>query len=431
MSKPLNELSATEAANAIANGSATSEALVAACLERIAASDDRILAWIALNRDAALVQARVLDRMPRRSRLHGVPVGIKDVIDTFDYPTQYNSPIYDDYQPKADAACVALLRRAGCVILGKTVTTEFANIQPAQTRNPWNLEHTPGGSSSGSAAAVADRMVPLSLGTQTAGSTIRPASYCGTFAIKPSFGSVSRTGVKPLAESLDTIGLFARSPDDLEAATEILTGRLPAASVDGPPRVGFCRTANWDKLDHAMQGALVAFTQSLERAGATVKDVEIATLDQLSADHSTIMGFESARALAWEYAAFPDKLSPALFQRLQAGWAVSRDQYDAVRSNAGRGREALRELFQTFDFLVTPSASGAAPLLATTGDSLFNRAWTLLGNPCLALPLKRAPNGLPLGVQLVGALENDMALIAWAKWARARHGADGSGMQDL
>src|SRR5688572_8253479 len=228
MADSLSELSAAQAARRIQSGETTCEALAAALLERIAARDEAVRAWAFIERRQALEQARALDRMlrsgPPRSRLHGVPFGLKDIIDTADLPTEYNSPIYRGHRPKADAACAVLLRRAGCLVLGKTATTEFANNHPAPTRNPHDPAHTPGGSSSGSAAAVADRMVPLALGTQTGGSVIRPAAYCGAFAIKPSFGSIPRAGVKLLAESLDTIGIFARDADDLALALEVVAG---------------------------------------------------------------------------------------------------------------------------------------------------------------------------------------------------------------
>src|SRR5256885_5984685 len=236
----LSELGAAAAAFALEENKFTCEALVAACLERIAERDETVRAWAFLDRAAALAEARSLDRCPGRSRLHGVPFGIKDIIDTADFPTEYNSPIWRGHRPKADAACVTLLKQAGCVILGKTVTTEFANNHPSQTRNPHNPAHTPGGSSSGSAAAVAAAMVPLALGTQTGGSGIRPAAYCRAAAIKPSFGAINRAGTKLLAESLDTIGVFARGAEDLALAMEALTGRIPC-SAGGKPRIGLWR----------------------------------------------------------------------------------------------------------------------------------------------------------------------------------------------
>src|SRR5438477_3886503 len=245
----LSELSAAEAARALEENKFTCEALIAACLERIAEREEEVRAWAVIDRAAALAQARSLDREPRRSRLHGVPFGIKDVIDTADLPSEYNSPIYRGHRPKADAACVTLLRQAGCVILGKTVTTEFANNHPSQTLNPHNPKHTPGGSSSGSAAAVADAMVPLALGTQTGGSVIRPAAYCGATAIKPSFGSINRAGLKLLSEALDTIGIFSRSAEDLSLSLQILSGKRPEDDKKAKPRIGLCRTPRWDAAD--------------------------------------------------------------------------------------------------------------------------------------------------------------------------------------
>ena len=266
-------LSATEAARRIERGELTSVALTSECLERIAERDEQLRAWAFVNRDYALAQARALDRGPRRGLLHGIPFGIKDAIDTAELPTEYNSPIYRGHRPKADAACVMALKSAGAVILGKTVTTEFANNHPALTRNPHNPAHTPGGSSSGSAAAVADFMVPAALGTQTGGSVIRPAAYCGVAALKPSFGSINRAGLKMVAESLDTIGVFAREVEDLALSLEALSGRARPdfASFDGKPRVGLCRTPRWALADAATQANLESAAQRLAQAGAQVR----------------------------------------------------------------------------------------------------------------------------------------------------------------
>ena len=417
----LSEITGTEAARKLAVSETTSEALVAACLERIAERDESVRAWAFIDRAAALAQARSLDRTARRSRLHGVPFGIKDIIDTADLPTEYNSPIYRGHRPQADAACVTLLRQAGCVILGKTVTTEFANNHPSQTRNPHNDAHTPGGSSSGSAAAVADFMVPLALGTQTGGSVIRPAAYCGTFAIKPSFGGINRAGTKFLAESLDTIGIFGRSAADLVLAMEVLTGRAPTERSSAPPRIGLCRTPRWSVADPAMQATLEEAARSLARAGAQVRDFE---LPPGSADlfdrHKVIMGYETARALGWEYWNHREQLSATLRARLDEGWKVPRADYDAMREETRRLRRQLAQSLRELDFLLTPSAPSEAPAsLASTGDPVFNRAWTLLGVPCVTLPHGKGPHGLPLAVQLVGAHEADMTLLAWAGWANS------------
>jgi len=419
MAKPLNQLSAAEAARSIAAGETTCEGLAAACLERIEERDDAVRAWAFIHAKQALAEARELDRMPRRGRLHGVPFGIKDIIDTAELPTEYNSPIYRGHRPKADAACVTLLRQAGCLILGKTVTTELANNHPSPTRNPHNPGHTPGGSSSGSAAAVADFMVPLALGTQTGGSVIRPAAYCGAFAVKPSFGAINRAGVKPVAESLDTVGIFSRDPEDLALALEVLSGIAVPTSFEGTPRIGLCRTPRWRDADAATQANLEDAAQRLARSGAQVRDYELPVGgDQLFDRHRLIMGFETARALAWEYTSFPEQISKTLKPRLDEGWKVTRADYDAMRETARRCRRALAEDLRNFDFLLTPSAPSEAPAsLASTGDPVFNRAWTLLGVPCVTVPYGKGAHGLPLGIQLVGPFDGDTALLGWAHWA--------------
>jgi Asp-tRNA(Asn)/Glu-tRNA(Gln) amidotransferase A subunit family amidase len=420
----LNEISAAEAARRLEAREITCEALAAACLERIAEREETVRAWAFLDRKQALEQARALDRMPRRGRLHGLPFGIKDVIDTADQPTEYGSPIYRGYRPRADAASVALLRQAGALILGKTETTEFANNHPAPTRNPHDAAHTPGGSSSGSAAAVADRMVPLALGTQTGGSVIRPAAFCGVYACKPSFGSINRGGMKFDAESLDTIGVFGRSVEDLALALEPLTTRPAPAfgAMESPPRIGLCRTPAWRQADAATQANLEAAAHALARAGARVHNFELPPgSEQLFDRHKVIMGYENARALAWEYFNFPDRISADLKPRLDEGWQVTREEYDALRAHSSRCRSALADAMHEVDFLLTPSACGEAPRqLSTTGDPVFNRAWTLFGVPCVTMPYGKGPHGLPLGVQLVGAFEGDTALLRWAHWAATR-----------
>jgi Asp-tRNA(Asn)/Glu-tRNA(Gln) amidotransferase A subunit family amidase len=427
MAGPFNELPAAQAARRIESGELTCEALAAACLERIAERDEQVRAWAFVERAHVLEQARALDRMPRRSVLHGVPFGIKDIIDTADAPTEYNSPIYRGHRPRADAACVTLLGQAGCPILGKTATTEFANNHPSPTRNPHNPAHTPGGSSSGSAAAVADFMVPLALGTQTGGSVIRPAAYCGTFAIKPSFGSINRAGIKFLAESLDTLGIFSRDPEYLALALQVLSGRTPVdpQSIGGKPRIGLCRTPRWGEADAATQANLEQAARRLAQAGAQLRDFDLPPgSDQLFDRHKVIMGFETARSLAWEYVHHRGEISKTLAARLEEGWRVTRAEYDAMREHSRQCRRALAEAMREIDFLLTPSAPGEAPAsLASTGDPIFNRAWTLLGVPCVTLPHGKGPRGLPLGIQLVGPFDGDMALLAWAGWAERQLGA--------
>lgn len=415
------ELSAAEAARRIARRELSSEALVSACLERIAAREQEVQAWAFLDTELALKQARALDREPPQGPLHGVPVGIKDIFDTADLPTEYNSPIYQGHRPRTDAACVALLRRAGCVILGKTVTTEFAHVHPAKTRNPHRLTHTPGGSSSGSAAGVADFMVPLALGTQTGGSIIRPAAFCGTVGCKPSFNTINRAGLKFAAESLDTIGLFARSAEDAALGLHVLSGRaLPDFKQAGgrKPRVGLCRTPRWRDADPATQAAIEGAAARLAKAGARVADFELPEgCAELFDEHGKIMNYESARALAWEYLNHPDQISATLRPRIEQGWKITRGAYDAARQLARDCRRRLAARMTDCDFLVTPSAPGEAPgTLETTGDSIFNRVWTLLGVPCVTLPFGTGPGGLPLGVQLVGPFDGDTELLASAQW---------------
>ena len=397
------------------------EAVVAACLERISARDGELKAWVHVAGDAALAQARALDRQAPRSPLHGMPVGIKDVFDTADMPTEYNSPIYAGHRPRADAAAVALLRRAGCVILGKTATAEFAFNNPPATTNPHNPAHTPGGSSSGSAAAVADRMVPLALGTQTGGSVIRPAAFCGVIGFKPTFGSINRTGVKPVSDSLDTVGLFSNTLEDTAKALHVLSG-LPLADLAtriSAPRIGFARTSRWEKSDAASQAALESAAKKLAAAGAVVVDAPLPpAVEALFVEQGHIMKYEAARALAWEQDHCRELLSEGIRSRLNDGWAISRERYDLAQKTAHAARRHFADQMRSFDLLLTLAAPGEAPKgLASTGDSIFNGLWTLLGVPCIALPGASGTLGLPLGVQLVGASGEDVALLARAQWA--------------
>jgi Asp-tRNA(Asn)/Glu-tRNA(Gln) amidotransferase A subunit family amidase len=421
MGSDLDKLSAAEAARRIAAGTLKSEALVAACLERISAREPDVRAWAWLDPDLALRQARELDRQPPRGPAHGIPFGIKDIIDTADMPTEYGSPIYHGHRPRADAACVALIRRGGGIILGKTVTTEFAHNHPGKTRNPHRLDHTPGGSSSGSGAAVADFMVPLALGTQTGGSVIRPGAFCGVVACKPSFNSINRAGIKFAAESLDTIGVYGRHPEDAALALHVLSGRpMPDFSRPlDPPRIGLCRTPRWLDAEPGTRSAVEEAAARLSRAGARVADFDMPEgCARLYDDHAKIMNYESARALAWEFEHHPTEISSELRSRIEAGLRESREGYDAVQVLARQCRRQFAERMRDCDFLVTPSAPGVAPpTLTSTGSSLFNRVWTLLGVPCVTLPAGADPQGLPLAVQLIGPYDGDTRLLAWAHWA--------------
>jgi len=417
----LDELSALEASRLIARGEITSEALVEACLGRIAEREETVRAWECLDRERALGQARALDRAPRRGLLHGIPVGVKDIIDTVDMPTAYGSHIYSGHQPAWDASCVALIRAAGGIILGKTVTTEFAVFYPGKTTNPHNPAHTPGGSSSGSAAAVADFMVPLALGTQTGGSTIRPAAFCGIVGYKPTFGWISRAGVKPCAESLDTIGIFGRNVEDAAFLASVLAGRPSLALTEKPslpPRVGLCRTYEWP---HAAPETVKAFEEAgrqLSRLDAKTSEVDLPEpFSRLAEAQVTIMNFEMARSLTYEYSNHRDKLSNILQELIMAGQECSPQTYDEAAALAIQCRGLLQSIFSNLDVLVVPSAVGEAPEgLASTGDPIFNRIWTLLHVPCINIPVSKGPKRLPVGLQAVGRMDDDARMLSASNW---------------
>jgi Asp-tRNA(Asn)/Glu-tRNA(Gln) amidotransferase A subunit family amidase len=415
----LRLLSVREAARQIAERRLSAEALIGAYLERIEAREAVVGAWQYLDSEATLAAARRRDAEPPRGPLHGIPIAVKDLIDTADMPTAYGSPIYRDHRPAADASCVALARAAGAIVLGKTVTTEFAAFTPGKTANPRNPAHTPGGSSSGSAAAVADGMAPLAFGTQTAGSVIRPAAYCGCVGYKPSFGLINRTGVKPLADSLDTIGILARSVEDAAFFAGVLTERPALRHLVVPsaaPRFGLYRTPMWDEAEPATAAALDTAREALERAGAAVSELVIAPRHQrLNQIQDTVMGFEMVRALAWERIEHSAELSPRLAQMLDAGLAIGAADYDLALLRTAEARAELDAFFGACDAILVPAAPGEAPAgLGGTGDPVFNRMWTLLGVPCLTLPARWGETGLPTGVQLVGRLGGDGRLLACA-----------------
>ena len=417
-------LSASEAAARLEAGSLSAEILVRDCLDRAEACA-AVKAWVWLDPDLALAQARAVDRAGRPGLLKGVPVGVKDVIDTYDMPTQHGSPIYRGNRPFADAACVALTRAAGGVVLGKTVTTEFANRQPRETVHPANPAHTPGGSSSGSAAAVADYQVPVGFGTQTGGSTIRPAAFCGVIGYKPSFGEFSRVGIKMQCHNLDTLGIICRSLDDVSLMRAVLLAqpRRPVDRASKPPRIGFCRTPAWDHADADTQALLERTAARLAAAGAKVEDAEPVPADIFD-QHRRVFAFEAARNYAYEYEAHGDRLSPALRDGLLTpGRSLPLADYVAAIEVAEAFRARLDAVFAEFDALLAPSAVGEAPEgLGSTGDPRFNTLWTLAWTPCLTLPAGTGKTGLPLGIQLVGPRFGDEALLDATAWVEARLG---------
>jgi Asp-tRNA(Asn)/Glu-tRNA(Gln) amidotransferase A subunit family amidase len=410
-----NRLGAKEAARLIERGELTAQELVRSCLERIAAREGVVRAWAFLDEELAVKQA-----MRPHAPLHGVPIGIKDIFDTHDMPSEYGSPIYAGHRPRTDAAVVSLARRAGGVIMGKTVTAELATFVPGQTRNPRDPSRTPGGSSSGSAAAVADFMVPLAFGTQTAGSTIRPASYCGIVAYKPTYNLLARAGLKPSADSLDTIGVFSRSVEDVAFLVAALTHRPELETrTDRPPRIGLCRTYEWDRVQPEMRKAL-------EDAGRAVgaREFELPSrFKGLRESHTAILQYESARSLADEFTRFPHQLDPALRERCARGFALDPKEYVRSQEHAFQCRAHLDEAFGSDDVLLAPAATGEAPEgLSSTGDVALNAVWTLLHVPCVAVPAATSPSGMPLGLQVIGRIGNDARTLACADWIAARLG---------
>src|SRR5438045_612082 len=421
MSAP-NQLSAAAAVAQLSSGDLTAEALTRACLDR-AEERKSVKAWAWLDPEQALAQARAADRAGRHGLLAGLPIGVKDVIDTVDMPTEHGSPIYRGNRPVSDAACVALLRMAGGTVMGKTVTTEFANRFPGATVNPHNPAHTPGGSSSGSAAAVADFQVPVGLGTQTGGSTIRPAAFCGVIGYKPSFGEFSRVGIKMQCHNLDTLGVICRSLDDVALMRGVLLAQAPHR-VDrrsATPRIGFCRTPAWEQADRDTQALLQRTADVLAAAGAKVRAIALTPADILD-HHRRIFEFEAARNYAYEHEVHGEKLSPALREGLLApGRPLPLAAYIEAIETAEAFRRNLDDVFIEVDVLLAPSAPGEAPKgHGSTGDARFNAIWTLAWTPCVTLPAGNGRSGLPLGIQLVGPRFRDEALLDAAAWVEAR-----------
>jgi len=414
-------LSASEALQRLRKRDLSAEDLVRACLARIAQRDEVVKAWLAIDREDALAQARRIDSMRERPPLCGLPVGIKDLIDTQDLPTTYGSPIYANHRPERDAACVRALREAGAVILGKTVTTEFAVFSPGPTRNPRDLSRTPGGSSSGSAAAVADFMVPAALGSQTAASVIRPGSFCGVVAMKPTFGALPLEGVHPLSPSLDTLGVFVREVEDLPLVLGTMMPLViePLGAPLDKPRLALCKTELWDWAEPSTRAAVEQAAAALEREGAQVRELELGPSFRGLADAQiAVMGAEAVQSLRSEAEA---RLSPRMREFLQQGASVTPERLREAHQQAERCRGEIDRVFAGLDAVLTPAVVGEAPVgLDTTGDPIFSRIWTLLHVPDISVPVLRGPAGLPVGLQLVAPIGADARLVAAAKWIHER-----------
>jgi Asp-tRNA(Asn)/Glu-tRNA(Gln) amidotransferase A subunit family amidase len=406
-------LSALDLAARLEAGKLTPRAVVEMCAEAIAAREKDIGAFATL--DLAGARRAADDTRLSSLPLCGLPVGFKDIFDTADLPTQYGSLVYTNNRPTADATAVVLARQAGGIVLGKTVTTQFASLVPSATRNPRNPAHTPGGSSAGSAAAVAAGMVPLAFGTQTAGSVIRPAAFCGVAAFKPSYRLIPMVGVKDVAWHLDTAGLFGAGVADVAfAAAAILQRELRVdRAAPATPRIAVARTHLWPKASPAMQQAVESAARIAAAAGAKVADLELSPIieDAYEAQF-TIQDYENIRALAFEYERHRDRIDPLLRTQLDRAAAISADEYDAARRLASRARQLLADAMANHDVVLTPSAPGAAPRgFATTGDPMFNRLWTLMGAPCINVTGMNDSDGLPLGIQIVGRFGRDHAAL--------------------
>lgn len=419
MRPDLDQLTVANGLRRVAAGTLSPGDWMESCLAQAADLEFAIRAFCHLDVAAARRAAATYGPAP----LRGVPIGVKDLFDTADMPTAYGSPIWEGYRPRADAAMVAWARAAGGVVMGKTVTTEFATRHPGPTTNPHNPAHTPGGSSSGSAAGVAAGFFPLAFGSQTAGSIIRPAAFCGVVGYKPSFGLLARQGMKPMSESLDTPGVFARSIADCALAVGAIADvdlGDPDSHPGRPPRVGICRGPTWDRAAPETYALFNRVAAALARAGAVPRDVALPDEFKLMADaHAVLMQSESARSLGWELHAAPERLSADLRDRMEWGLARSGEE----RASALRTMERLIASFpaamEGFDVLVTPAAPGEAPLgLGSTGDPAFNFLWTALHVPCVAVPAGYGPRGLPLAVQIVAPRGHDRAALAWAEWVR-------------
>jgi len=411
------ELTVTEGLKAMEAGKLTAEAWVASCLERIRDREQTVQAWEYLDRDGALARARELDKGGDGGFVAGVPFAAKDIIDTADMPTAYGSPIHQGHRPGRDAGCVAITRAAGAVLLGKTVTTEFGHRYPGKTRNPFNPAHTPGGSSSGSAAAVGDKMIPLAYGTQTTGSVIRPAAFCGTVGYKPTYGDINNNGVMPNSPTLDTIGAIVRSVEDLALVRSVLLEE-PATALKPPAvrdlKIGFYRSPFWNRAEGYAQSHLDDAAKRLSGMGAKIIDLDLPGIDaDFEKLFRVISGFEFSRTVSWERFNRLNALSAVLREgRMKDGLEASYADYRQATRRLERLRLEADDVLDGYDVLITPSAPGEPPEgLKTTGNAIFNSIWTALGTPAVTLPLFEGPSGLPVGLQLVAGRFKDRQLF--------------------
>lgn len=439
---PLNEIGARDAIAEMTAGNVTSEALTSACLDRIEMREPEVQAWVYLDRELALNQARDRDRVRAAGgpvgALHGVPVALKDIFDTFDMPTEYGSELFAGRRPANDSFVAQLLRQAGAVIIGKAVSTEIAMMTPSKTRNPHDPERTPGGSSSGSCAAVGDLQVPLALGSQTSGSTLRPASFCGIHGYKPTFGSISCIGVSAISRKLDHVGPLARSLEDLALLSDVLMVFDPrdeemrgnpnldlqgalSRPLTGAPRIGFARTPAWNEGDPE---TFKKFEEFVGQLGPSVVEMELPdSFGDLLSHHDKVMGAGVAFYFADEVDRTPARMQQMTLDRIALGKSVTAFEYMRALDDVERIRTEVYESMHDFDALIVPPATGEAPIgFKTTGSPVFQAPWTLLGMPGLCLPMLKGPAGMPFGVQLMGRKGDDARLFQVAKWVEEKAG---------
>jgi Asp-tRNA(Asn)/Glu-tRNA(Gln) amidotransferase A subunit family amidase len=421
--KDLTKLTATDAAGLIARKEISSVELTKACLGLIRERNGDVGAWRHINEEFSLAQAAEADKTPARTPLHGIPFGVKDVIDTKDFPTEYGSRVHVGRSPKADALCVSRMREAGAVLLGKLVTTEYALFTPNETRHPMNLAHTAGGSSSGTGAAVADMHVPIAFGNQTAGSLIRPASFCGVFGFKPTHGLVEGTGILPLQPFFDTLGYMARSVDDLQSFFSIASRSNQLMQWDRrrTPKIALCKTYQWNEAQPETRYVLEQTAKQLAAQGIEVTEVELPSkFADLVAAHHTVLWKGISESLEADYNAAKDKMSPRLVSIIEEGFKTPQEEYAKQRKFAEECRNSVNDIFGDFDAIICPSAPGEAPAGMGTGDPIFQVVWTLLGVPVLNLPVGTGPNRLPVGVQLVCRRNDDAKILALGKYLMQR-----------
>lgn len=440
----LHHVGVKEALHGMAEGRFTCEDLVRDCLLQIAKLDPKIEAWAWLKSEVALERAREADRQRKAGNngaLQGIPVGVKDIFDVQDVPTRMGSPVFENYMPPMSARAVRRLDEAGGVMLGKTVTAELAYFAPGKTRNPWNLAHTPGGSSSGSAAAVAARFVPAAIGTQTNGSVIRPAAFCGVVGYKPSAGLISRAGALRFSHTLDQVGVFARNVPDAAVVASALMGYaqddpdsisdfamvpqdLDPKPLFQPPRIAAVRTQAWQSADTGQQENFTQVIAQLRRAGAVVEVVVLPdAVSRAHEVHRTIMQYEGARSFSHLQAEHRERLSAEMNRLIDEGLLIEEHVYHAALESRTRLRSELGEFMHRYDAVLTPPACGEAPAtLANTGDPVFCTIWTLCGAPAITLPSGLGAHGLPLGMQLVGGNLQDARLLQVAQWCSLQLG---------